>query len=49
MGFKLWVGSRVEAASMIEAFEKVGTAPDFIIVDGSEGGTDAAPSSSRTT
>lgn len=43
VGFKLCVGSRVEVLSMIKAFQQVGTAPDFIIVDGSEGGTGAAP------
>ncbi len=43
VGFKFCVGSRVEVLSMIKAFREVGTAPDFIIVDGSEGGTGAAP------
>lgn len=43
VGIKLCVGSRVEVLAMIKAFRQVGTAPDFIIVDGSEGGTGAAP------
>ncbi|WP_061963479.1 FMN-binding glutamate synthase family protein [Demequina aurantiaca] len=42
-GFKLCVSSRVEVLSMVKAMLDVGTAPDFIIVDGSEGGTGAAP------
>ena len=42
-GFKLCVGSRVEVLAICKAILQVGTAPDFIIVDGSEGGTGAAP------
>ncbi len=42
-GFKLCVGSRVDVLAMCKAMLEVGTAPDFIIVDGSEGGTGAAP------
>jgi len=42
-GFKLCVGSRVEVLAMVKAMLEVGTTPDFIIVDGSEGGTAAAP------
>lgn len=42
-GFKLCVGSRVDVLAMIKAMLEVGTTPDFIIVDGSEGGTAAAP------
>ncbi|WP_144268046.1 FMN-binding glutamate synthase family protein [Demequina sp. NBRC 110055] len=42
-GFKLCVSSRVEVLAMVKAMLEVGTAPDFIIVDGSEGGTGAAP------
>lgn len=42
-GFKLCVGSRVEVLAICKAILEVGTAPDFIIVDGSEGGTGAAP------
>ncbi|NNG39358.1 FMN-binding glutamate synthase family protein [Flexivirga sp. ID2601S] len=42
-GFKLCVGSRVDVLAICKAMLEVGTAPDFIIVDGSEGGTGAAP------
>jgi glutamate synthase domain-containing protein 2 len=42
-GFKLCVGSRVDVLAMCKAMLEVGTTPDFIIVDGSEGGTGAAP------
>ncbi|MDN5899412.1 MAG: FMN-binding glutamate synthase family protein [Brachybacterium sp.] len=43
VGFKLCVGSKVEVLSLCKAMLEVGTAPDFIIIDGSEGGTGAAP------
>ncbi|WNM24146.1 FMN-binding glutamate synthase family protein [Demequina capsici] len=42
-GFKLCVSSREEVLAIVKAMLEVGTAPDFIIVDGSEGGTAAAP------
>jgi glutamate synthase domain-containing protein 2 len=42
-GFKLCVGSRIDVLAVCKAILEVGTAPDFIIVDGSEGGTAAAP------
>jgi len=42
-GFKLCVSSQVEVLAICKAMLAVGTAPDFIIVDGSEGGTGAAP------
>ena len=42
-GFKLCVGSRVDVLAMCKAMVEVGTTPDFIVVDGSEGGTGAAP------
>ena len=42
-GFKLCVGSRRELLAICKAMLKEGTAPDFIIVDGAEGGTGAAP------
>lgn len=42
-GFKLCVGSRADVLAICKAALTVGTAPDFIIVDGSEGGTGAAP------
>ncbi|MFD6857580.1 FMN-binding glutamate synthase family protein [Rhodococcus sp. NPDC060090] len=43
VGFKLCVGSRVEVLAICKAMLDEGTAPDFIIVDGAEGGTAAAP------
>ena len=42
-GFKLCVGSRTDVLAICKAIREVGTGPDFIIVDGSEGGTAAAP------
>jgi glutamate synthase domain-containing protein 2 len=42
-GFKLCVGSRVDVLAICKAMLVEGTAPDFVIVDGSEGGTGAAP------
>jgi glutamate synthase domain-containing protein 2 len=42
-GFKLCVGSRRELLAICKAMLDEGTAPDFIIVDGGEGGTGAAP------
>lgn len=42
-GFKLCVGSRIEVLAICKAVIEEGIAPDFIIVDGSEGGTGAAP------
>ena len=42
-GFKLCVGSRAELLAICKAMLEEGTTPDFITVDGSEGGTGAAP------
>ena len=42
-GFKLCVGSRTDVLAICKAMLEVGTTPDFIVVDGSEGGTGAAP------
>ncbi len=42
-GFKLCVGSRHELLAICKAMVAEETAPDFIVVDGSEGGTGAAP------
>jgi glutamate synthase domain-containing protein 2 len=42
-GFKLCVGSRVEILAICKAMLAEGVTPDFIVVDGSEGGTGAAP------
>jgi len=43
VGFKLCVGSRVELLAICKAMLVEGTTPDFVIVDGAEGGTAAAP------
>ena len=43
VGFKLCVGSRVEFLAICKAMCDEQVTPDFIIVDGSEGGTAAAP------
>lgn len=42
-GFKLCVGSRTDVLAICKAIIAEGVAPDFIIVDGGEGGTGAAP------
>ena len=42
-GFKLCVGARHEFLAICKAMLAEGTTPDFIVVDGSEGGTGAAP------
>jgi glutamate synthase domain-containing protein 2 len=42
-GFKLCVGSRREVLALCKAMADEGVTPDFIVVDGSEGGTGAAP------
>jgi glutamate synthase domain-containing protein 2 len=43
VGFKLCVGSRVDILAICKAMLDEGITPDFIIVDGAEGGTAAAP------
>ncbi|WP_405492521.1 FMN-binding glutamate synthase family protein [Nocardia sp. NBC_00511] len=43
VGFKLCVGSRIEFLAICKAMLAEGAAPDFILVDGAEGGTAAAP------
>jgi glutamate synthase domain-containing protein 2 len=43
VGFKLCVGDPVEFYSVCKAMLETGELPDFIVVDGSEGGTGAAP------
>ncbi|BBZ04142.1 FMN-binding glutamate synthase family protein [Mycolicibacterium chitae] len=43
VGFKLCVGSRSEFLSICKAMLVTGITPDFVIVDGAEGGTGAAP------
>jgi glutamate synthase domain-containing protein 2 len=42
-GFKMCVSSRVEVLALCKAMMSLDVYPDFIIVDGSEGGTGAAP------
>lgn len=42
-GIKLCVGTRHELLAICKAMLDEGTAPDFIVVDGAEGGTGAAP------
>ena len=43
IGFKLCVGDKSEFLAICKAIIKTGITPDFITVDGSEGGTGAAP------
>jgi glutamate synthase domain-containing protein 2 len=43
VGIKLCLGQPVEFLSICKAMLASGTAPDFVVVDGKEGGTGAAP------
>ena len=43
VGFKLCIGHPWEFMGMVKAMLETGVRPDFIVVDGSEGGTGAAP------
>ncbi|OED37285.1 glutamate synthase [Chromatiales bacterium (ex Bugula neritina AB1)] len=43
VGFKLCIGRRDEFLAICKAMVETGLAPDFITVDGGEGGTGAAP------
>ncbi|MBV1908015.1 MAG: FMN-binding glutamate synthase family protein [Kangiellaceae bacterium] len=43
IGFKLCIGRRQEFFSICKAMLETGIVPDFITIDGSEGGTGAAP------
>ena len=43
VGFKLCVGKRSEFLGLCKAMLKTGIVPDFITIDGAEGGTGAAP------
>lgn len=43
VGFKLCVGDKREFLSVCKAMRETGIVPDFITVDGAEGGTGAAP------
>ncbi len=42
-GFKLCIGHPWEWFAMVKAMQETGITPDFIVVDGAEGGTGAAP------
>ncbi len=42
-GFKLCIGHPWEWFAMVKAMQHTGITPDFIVVDGAEGGTGAAP------
>ena len=43
VGFKLCIGHPWEWFAIVKAMLQTGTRPDFIVVDGAEGGTGAAP------
>jgi len=43
VGFKLCIGHPWEFMGMVKAMRETGIIPDFIVVDGAEGGTGAAP------
>lgn len=43
VGFKLCIGDKSEFLSICKAMLETGLTPDFITIDGSEGGTGAAP------
>lgn len=43
VGFKLCIGHKWEFYAIVKAMLVTGVTPDFIVVDGSEGGTGAAP------
>ncbi len=43
VGFKLCIGHRWEFLALVKAMLASGITPDFIVVDGKEGGTGAAP------
>jgi glutamate synthase domain-containing protein 2 len=44
VGFKLCIGHAHEFLAIVKAILQTGITPDFIVVDGKEGGTGAAPS-----
>jgi glutamate synthase domain-containing protein 2 len=43
VGFKLCLGHPWEFMGIVKAMRETGTVPDFIVVDGAEGGTGASP------
>ena len=44
IGMKMCVGHRYEFMALLKAMLETGVSPDFIVIDGAEGGTGAAPS-----
>src|SRR6202012_3672895 len=44
VGIKMAVGHRYEFLAIVKAMMETQVTPDFIVVDGAEGGTGAAPS-----
>jgi len=43
VGFKLCIGHKWEFMALVKAMIETGIKPDFIVIDGAEGGTGAAP------
>lgn len=43
IGFKICIGKKSEFEDIVKAFKETGICPDFITIDGAEGGTGAAP------
>ena len=43
VGFKLCIGHRWEFLALCKAMRETGIVPDFVVIDGAEGGTGAAP------
>lgn len=43
VGFKLCLGRKVEFMTIVKAMVETNILPDFITIDGAEGGTGAAP------
>ena len=43
VGFKLCIGRHTEFMAIVKAMLQTGIRPDFIVIDGAEGGTGAAP------
>ncbi|HEX5168725.1 MAG TPA: FMN-binding glutamate synthase family protein [Cyclobacteriaceae bacterium] len=43
IGFKICIGRKQEFADIVQAIHATGIIPDFITIDGAEGGTGAAP------
>jgi glutamate synthase domain-containing protein 2 len=43
VGFKICIGRKEEFIDIIQAIDETGIIPDFITIDGAEGGTGAAP------